>query len=95
MPKSWVCVWNIFFAHSHYVTNAGIHQPWGRTTAYCFDYDIPEPIPENGNRLARTDGPFYRNSRLSVAGVTDGLSNTIFIGEHTARIDDRARTVGS
>src|SRR5262245_9090134 len=30
----------IFFAHSHYVTNAGIHQPWGRTTAYSYDYDI-------------------------------------------------------
>ena len=29
----------------HYVTNAGVHQPWGRTTAYCYDYDVPEPIP--------------------------------------------------
>ena len=29
----------ITFAHSHYVTNAGIHQPWGRTTPYCYDYD--------------------------------------------------------
>src|SRR5262245_5180528 len=25
----------IRFAHSHYVTNAGIHQPWGRSTAFC------------------------------------------------------------
>ena len=57
----------IFFAHSHYVTNAGIHQPWGRDDAYCYDYDIPEPIPENGNHLARIDGPFYRNSKMTVA----------------------------
>ena len=24
---------SIYFAHSHYVTNAGVHQPWGRTPA--------------------------------------------------------------
>ncbi len=77
------------FAHSHYVTNAGIHQPWGRTTPYCYDYDVPEPIPENGNRLARTDGPFYRNSKTKVAGVSDGLSNTIFIGEHSSILSNK------
>ena len=43
----------IVFAHSHYVTNAGIHQPWGRATAYCYDYEIPEPVATNGNRPAR------------------------------------------
>ncbi len=80
---------NIFFAHSHYVTNAGIHQPWGRTTPYCYDYDVPEPIPENGNQLARIDGPFYRNSRVSVAMVSDGLSNTIFLGEHTSTLSNK------
>src|SRR5262249_27018632 len=69
----------VSFAHSHYVTNAGVHQPWGRPPPYCFDYDVPEPIPENGNRPARIDGPFYRNSRTTVAAVTDGLSNTVFI----------------
>jgi len=79
----------IRFAHSHYVTNAGIHQPWGRTTAYCYDYDIPEPIPENGNRLARIDGPFYRNSRVTVPRVSDGLSNTIFLGEHSSLLSNK------
>ena len=70
----------IRFAHSHYVTNAGIHQPWGRDTAYCFDYDVPEPVAANGNLPARIDGPFYRNSRIRVASVSDGLSNTVFYG---------------
>jgi prepilin-type processing-associated H-X9-DG protein len=79
----------IRFAHSHYVTNAGIHQPWGRTTAYCFDYDIPEPIPENGNRPARIDGPFYRDSKVSVPMVSDGLSNTIFVGEHSSLLSNK------
>src|SRR5206468_1649368 len=75
---------SIFFAHSHYVTNAGIHQPWGRDTAYCYDYDVPEPVAANGGALARIDGPFYRNSRITLGKVTDGLSNTVFIGEHSS-----------
>ncbi|MCI0461740.1 MAG: DUF1559 domain-containing protein [Gemmataceae bacterium] len=79
----------IFFAHSHYVTNAGIHQPWGRTLAYSYDFDIPEPIPTNGNRLARIDGPFYRNSKTTALSVTDGLSNTIFIGEHSSVLSNK------
>ncbi|HSQ57298.1 MAG TPA: DUF1559 domain-containing protein [Gemmata sp.] len=74
----------IFFAHSHYVTNAGIHQPWGRATGYCYDFDVPEPIPSNNNIPATIDGPFYPNSRTTVAGVSDGLSNTVFIGERSS-----------
>ncbi|HEY1186035.1 MAG TPA: DUF1559 domain-containing protein [Gemmata sp.] len=79
----------VFFAHSHYVTNAGIHQPWGRDTAYCYDYDVPEPIAANGGKPARIDGPFYRNSKVSVAMVSDGLSNTIFIGEHSSVLSNK------
>jgi prepilin-type N-terminal cleavage/methylation domain-containing protein/prepilin-type processing-associated H-X9-DG protein len=79
----------IVFGHSHYVTNAGIHQPWGRTTPYCYDYDIPEPVPENGGKLAYMDGPFYRNSRTTVAAVSDGLSNTIFLGEHSSILSNK------
>jgi len=37
-------------------------------------------VAANGNKLARIDGPFYRNSKTRVASVTDGLSNTIFVG---------------
>ncbi|HVJ82159.1 MAG TPA: DUF1559 domain-containing protein [Planctomycetia bacterium] len=79
----------IRFAHSHYVTNAGIHQPWGRTTAYSYDFDVPEPIPANGNRPAMIDGPFYRNSRMTVARISDGLSQTVFLGEHTSLLSNK------
>ena len=79
----------IYFSHSHYVTNSGIHQPWGRTEPYSYDFDVPEPIPANGGRVAMLDGPFYRNSKISVARVTDGLSNTIFIGEHTSFLSNK------
>ncbi|APW58902.1 Type II secretion system protein G [Paludisphaera borealis] len=76
----------IRFAHSHYVTNAGVNQPWGRTTAYSSDFDVAEPLPNGLPHVI--DGPFYRNSRTRPASVTDGLSNTIFIGERTSYLTD-------
>jgi prepilin-type N-terminal cleavage/methylation domain-containing protein len=76
----------IRFAHSHYVTNAGINQPWGRSTAYSFDFDVPEPLA--GAPPCAIDGPFYRNSHTRVADVADGLSNTVFIGERTSKLAD-------
>ncbi len=80
---------DIFFAHSHYVTNAGVHQPWGRTPPYSADFEVAEPIPINDNRLASIDGPLYRNSRTRTADVTDGLSQTIFLGEHTSSLSNK------
>jgi prepilin-type N-terminal cleavage/methylation domain-containing protein len=79
----------IRFAHSHYVTNAGIHQPWGRTPQYSFDFDVAEPIPSNGNRPASIDGPFYRNARMRIASISDGLSQTVFLGEHSSSLSDK------
>jgi hypothetical protein len=78
----------IVFAHSHYVTNAGTHQPWGRSTAYCYDFEVPEPVPENNNIPATIDGPFYPNSRTTVARVSDGLSQTIFLGERSSYLSN-------
>jgi prepilin-type processing-associated H-X9-DG protein len=76
----------IVFAHSHYVTNAGVNQPWGRSTAFSYDFDAPEPVP--GAPVDLINGPFYRNSRTTAAGVTDGLSQTVFVGERTSRLAD-------
>jgi len=76
----------IRFAHSHYVTNAGVNQPWGRPTAYSADFDVTEPVP--GTPGHAINGPFYRNSRTRVSGVTDGLSNTVFLGERTSKLAD-------
>ncbi|RUL87766.1 DUF1559 domain-containing protein [Tautonia sociabilis] len=77
----------IVFSRSHYVTNAGINQPWGRSPAYSADFDVPEPIP-GVPEPHRIDGPFYRNSRTRVASVRDGLSNTIFLGEKSSVLCD-------
>src|SRR5262249_26821241 len=76
----------VYFAHSHYVTNAGVNQPWGRSSQYSYDMDVPEPLPGRGPD--EINGPFYKNSHTKVASVTDGLSNTVFIGERSSRISD-------
>jgi prepilin-type N-terminal cleavage/methylation domain-containing protein/prepilin-type processing-associated H-X9-DG protein len=57
------------FGISHYVANNGQDETWA--------YDIA-----NHSTLPGI-GPFYRNSKTRIASVTDGLSNTFFIGEHT------------
>ena len=79
----------IRFSHSHYVTNAGIHQPWGRETQYCYDYEQGEPIAANGGKLAYMDGPFFPNSRMPIRRITDGLTNTIFLGEHSSILSNK------
>ena len=78
----------LFFAHSHYVTNAGIHQPWGRAPAYSADFSQPEPIPATGKSVVQ-EGLFYRNSKIRLADVRDGLSSTVFIGEHSSRLSNK------
>jgi len=55
------------FGRSCYVANVGQEEPWG------FTLDDYKGI---------ADGPLYRNSRTRAAEVTDGLSRTIFLGEH-------------
>jgi prepilin-type N-terminal cleavage/methylation domain-containing protein/prepilin-type processing-associated H-X9-DG protein len=80
----------IFFAHSHYVMNAGVNQPWGRSTAYSYDFNVPEPTAEPTGQLVDViNGPFYRDSRTRVADVTDGLSQTVFIGEHSSILSNK------
>ncbi len=76
----------IVLARSHYVTNAGINQPWGRSPEYSQDFTISEPIPGAGPHVI--DGPFFRNSRTRVAAVTDGLSQTVFVGEKSSILCD-------
>jgi prepilin-type N-terminal cleavage/methylation domain-containing protein/prepilin-type processing-associated H-X9-DG protein len=55
------------FGRSHYVASVGQEEPWGFTAD---DYS------------SIADGPLYRNSKTRAADVTDGLSQTVFLGEH-------------
>jgi prepilin-type N-terminal cleavage/methylation domain-containing protein len=77
----------IRLAHSHYVTMAGTQGPWARNPAFSRDFTVPEPVPGVG--IAQIDGMFFRNSRLRVADCTDGTSNTVMLGEHSASLSDK------
>jgi prepilin-type N-terminal cleavage/methylation domain-containing protein/prepilin-type processing-associated H-X9-DG protein len=65
------------WGRSHYVANVGQDEPWG--------YPAPDNTDEHWQRVST--GPFYRNSRVTVGTITDGLSQTVFIGEHTTVSD--------
>ncbi|MBX3398805.1 MAG: DUF1559 domain-containing protein [Gemmataceae bacterium] len=61
------------FGLSHFVANNGQDETW------AYDRADLSGLPGVG--------PFYRNSKTRTAGVTDGLSNTVFVGEHTTISD--------
>jgi prepilin-type processing-associated H-X9-DG protein len=67
---------NTQFARSNYVYNVGWNDSGMPATV---DYD---------NTVTGCNGPLYRNSHVTYAGVTDGLSNTIVAGERTPYLSD-------
>lgn len=62
------------FGRSCYVANVGQEEPWG--------YAVDDYTPV-------ADGPLYRNSATRASDVRDGLSNTVFVGEHHPRLSDK------
>ena len=56
------------FSLSNYVANAGQPEVWSD--------------PGDLSKLA--NGPLFRNGRISMRDVTDGLTNTVFMGEQTS-----------
>ena len=61
------------WGRSHYMANNGQDETWAYPTG-----DLAG-LPGVG--------PFYRNSKVRMSHITDGLSNTVFIGEHTTISD--------
>jgi prepilin-type N-terminal cleavage/methylation domain-containing protein len=62
------------FSRTDFVANAGMEEPWGFTL-------------EDWSQVA--DGPLYRNSPTRAADVLDGLSNTVFLGEHSSVLSSK------
>lgn len=86
----------IQFGRSHYVASHGQESCWGEcgssltgevfTNIYTSTTTIVQ-IHGDASRVA--DGPFFRNSRTRFRDVRDGLSQTVFLGEHSSRLSDK------
>lgn len=88
---------DIRLGRSHYVASHGQESCWGEcgsaATGVVFQniYTSETRVVEvNGDAGNVADGPFYRNSSTRFRDVTDGLAHTIFVGEHSSRLSDKA-----
>ncbi|MEQ8847968.1 DUF1559 domain-containing protein [Botrimarina sp.] len=86
----------ILLARSHYVASHGQESCWGECGATAsgpvfVDIYTSETVTvtHNGDVSLVADGPFYRNSKTKYAEVTDGLSKTIFFGEHSSLLSEK------
>lgn len=86
----------VLLGRSNYVASHGQESCWGECGAsrvgIVFD-DIynstTREVEINGDASNVADGPFFRNSAVKFRHVTDGLSKTIFLGEHSGLLSDK------
>lgn len=83
-------------ARSHYVASHGQESCWGECgatpTGLVFTNIYTATTTEvthQGDVSKVTDGPFYRNSKTRFEEITDGLSQTIFLGEHSSLLSEK------
>lgn len=81
---------------SNYVASHGQESCWGECgsarTGIVFTNiytGTTKTVTINGDASNVADGPFYRNSKVSFRDVTDGTSNTIFLGEHSSQLSEK------
>lgn len=82
---------------SHYVASHGQEECWGDRSGVALNAVVftniqtggTTTVSVNGDTNRVSDGPFCRNSAVRFRDVTDGLSNTIFIGEHSSKLSEK------
>lgn len=87
---------SIEVGRSHYVASHGQESCWGEcgsvTTGEVFTNiytSTTEIVTIDGDAGRVADGPFFRNSKTRFRDVSDGLTNTIFFGEHSSALSDK------
>lgn len=71
----------VVLGRSHYVASHGQEECWGTCSGPGGGF--------NGDVSQIADGPFYRNSHTRFRDVTDGLSSTVMLGEHTSVLTNK------
>lgn len=86
----------IRLGRSHYVASHGQESCWGecgasRTGEIFTNIYTSETrrVVINGDVSQVADGPFFRNSDTRFRDVSDGTSNTIFLGEHSSSLSEK------
>ena len=87
----------VSLGRTHYIASHGQESCWGEcgsaATGVVFD-DIyagtTRTVAVRVDAGAAADGPFYRNSATRLRDVTDGLSSTLFVGEHTSSLSEKS-----
>ena len=86
----------IVVGRSHYVASHGQESCWGEcgasTTGEIFTNiynSTTETVVIDGDVSRVADGPFYRNSRTRMRDISDGTTNTIFLGEHSSALSEK------
>ncbi len=86
----------ITVGRSHYVASHGQESCWGECGAsrtgevFTNIYDSStERVVIDGDVSRVADGPFYRNSKTRMRDITDGASNSIFLGEHSSALSEK------
>lgn len=87
---------SLLLGRSHYVASHGQESCWGECgasqTGVIFDNIYTSTTREvviDGDAARVADGPFFRNSKTKFRQISDGLSKTIFFGEHSGRLSDK------
>lgn len=86
----------ITVGRSHYAASHGQESCWGEcgasgsgvvfTNIYTSSTAL---VVHNGDVAKVSDGPFFRSSAVRMQQISDGLSQTIFFGEHASSLSEK------
>ncbi|MEL7496575.1 MAG: DUF1559 domain-containing protein [Planctomycetota bacterium] len=87
----------LVLGRSHYIASHGQESAWGPEagsaltgTVFTDIYTSTTTTVQIYGDVSRVaDGPFYRNSKTRISQITDGTTNTIFLGEHSSKLSDK------